>query len=846
MGETEIKNLSKIKVRNESEVSAVLKSGFHYRKALEKLNPTLSQRAHTIFSIRIEEPAVPPMEGKVVSKVFFVDLAGSERYGKGPRDNEKYREAMSIASDLKGLERAFLALPNEGILPKETILIAILRDLLQQQNNISLIGHITGNNFEESLYTLQYVERCKGEVVGGERGGTTETTGAGTDQMLRNLRQVNEEYKKEIENVERKNDAQLERIKVILGIDINLKTMLQRGPSQKERVLIENYKQAKERVRNFVGRNAELEAKLKKARSSVDKIKLKIDDKTFYFSKLLSGLNDELNKLIKESTRIKSEYNTIPIEMAEHIEGRRKEKVEEVMQELENNFNVLFSAQDLLEENNEAMIEATKGYVNCKRDIEKKYKEGMRRQKQTKIDEISNLISQYEYSINKRKQELQEFMQQAEEYCKKKKGYAKKMTEEIVLLRSIVEQQARVIDNADKGGYTEGILSVHIPKSDKIPLPPTTMKKPLVLNRRSSSMTEATFLKPQSRPVTCQKRRTSSRCFSRPATRCRGYYKTNCFQQHAYQCILIKQQYHKYYQNKQSSCNLTQSVNVQVQRQNYLLIELLHSSPSWYLVCVLKPQASKRKDLSDHVTATLKKIETVTKAGKDSGPSQELFPDVDLSGPPIVINAVETSSLTPTEAAYYFASTTTRTALSDKHANSVPKKLPVEPSPEEAKPAAMKQKYPQAPQGYKLKEGKRGKRKDPEQMDKSADEYASIGGELSAGPQKEDKGKNEEEEACMVCNREYEEGDKMIECDGACKRWYHIECVGVSQEEFDRLSKDKRGVWKCNYCLQGILPPMPSKCPVSKAAGTEVVRKRRKIGNKQRKVKMIGIDFIIK
>ena len=66
------------------------------------------------------------------------------------------------------------------------------------------------------------------------------------------------------------------------------------------------------------------------------------------------------------------------------------------------------------------------------------------------------------------------------------------------------------------------------------------------------------------------------------------------------------------------------------------------------------------------VAAKIKKIEQIIKAGKDLEPTKELFPDIDLTGPPICINAVQTDALTPTEAAYYFASTSARAVLSDK------------------------------------------------------------------------------------------------------------------------------------------------------------------------------------
>ena len=70
--------------------------------------------------------------------------------------------------------------------------------------------------------------------------------------------------------------------------------------------------------------------------------------------------------------------------------------------------------------------------------------------------------------------------------------------------------------------------------------------------------------------------------------------------------------------------------------------------------------------MAEQITATIKKIEQNIEASKESQTVTRLFPDIDLKAAPVEINAVETENLTPTEAAYYFASTASRTKLRDK------------------------------------------------------------------------------------------------------------------------------------------------------------------------------------
>lgn len=242
------------------------------------------------------------------------------------------------------------------------------------------------------------------------------------------------------------------------------------------------------------------------------------------------------------------------------------------------------------------------------------------------------------------------------------------------------------------------------------------------------------------------------------------------------------------------------------------------------------------------MAATLKKIEAALKTGKDPEPKRELFPGLDLKAPPVVINAVQTDALPPTEAAYYFASMPS--LLNDRYAISnnssrvearLERPLKPEVAPEEDKHPALEKPKSTAYQGRK-RPGKR------QQANSSRD----VSAEARESPARKVVEQPEEEpDVWCVCDRGYEEGDKMIECDGICKRWYHIECVNMTPQEFERLSKDKNGIWKCSYCCQGIPPPMPvkgQKMPAGSHAGnSEHAMGSASRGNSEpRKKKKIG------
>jgi len=232
----------------------------------------------------------------------------------------------------------------------------------------------------------------------------------------------------------------------------------------------------------------------------------------------------------------------------------------------------------------------------------------------------------------------------------------------------------------------------------------------------------------------------------------------------------------------------------------------------------------------EYTASAIKKIESILKTGKEPELPKELFPEIDRNGPPIIINAVDTASLTPTEQAYYFASTTARTAVSDQKANSAIKKgIESQTISEEIKQPITKPKnYPPLP-SKQPKEEKKGKRRKPEYNDKSA-EYE---GEEENDERNDAKNKGNEDndyELCPICKVNYEGANKnMIGCDGRCKGWYHIDCVGLSASEFEKLSKDENSHWECPYCIKGVAPPAYGRNN-GKYANVTDGRKRKKIG----------------
>jgi len=51
---------------------------------------------------------------------------------------------------------------------------------------------------------------------------------------------------------------------------------------------------------------------------------------------------------------------------------------------------------------------------------------------------------------------------------------------------------------------------------------------------------------------------------------------------------------------------------------------------------------------------------------------------------------------------------------------------------------------------------------------------------------------------CGKCGREVSE-DPAIQCEGECEKWYHTQCVKITDEQYDSL-KQSESTWECSAC----------------------------------------------
>lgn len=162
-----VEGLAVVPVSTIREVLDVVNLGVRMRQTYEtRLNAT-SSRSHTIFTVSIVQKS-RTSEDIVNSVTNFVDLAGSERIARSKSEGKRFQEAVIINSSLSALGKVVLALASDAkavrhVPYRDSKLTRILQNSLGGNSFTTLLTTIdpTAVNYEESLNSLSFADRCK-------------------------------------------------------------------------------------------------------------------------------------------------------------------------------------------------------------------------------------------------------------------------------------------------------------------------------------------------------------------------------------------------------------------------------------------------------------------------------------------------------------------------------------------------------------------------------------------------------------------------------------------------------------------------------------------------------------
>ncbi|CAE7511096.1 KIF21B [Symbiodinium sp. CCMP2456] len=161
-GSIQVQGLAQLKVRDLADVSRIVRAGLARRATALTESNVRSSRSHTVFTVQLP---VTTADG-VPTQLSFVDLAGSERLAKSKAEGQQFQEAMAINTSLTALGKVVLALASDPkvvrhVPYRDSKLTRILSTSLRTQVSILATIHPRVEDYEESLNTLSFADRCK-------------------------------------------------------------------------------------------------------------------------------------------------------------------------------------------------------------------------------------------------------------------------------------------------------------------------------------------------------------------------------------------------------------------------------------------------------------------------------------------------------------------------------------------------------------------------------------------------------------------------------------------------------------------------------------------------------------
>jgi len=368
-GQMLIRNVKNVIIKSMDELYSLLGSGFKIREKAESKGNQIWARAHTIFTINIVQKEVENEDLPFPkSMIQFVDLAGSERIAKSITEGQhKFQEAVLIMSHLTSLYKvlAAIAVNSKNIPYRDSKLTKLLSNCLNPYNNIIMIAHLhpAESNFEETLNTLQYAERCKnidfkekkmGAMAGAAAGGGVQSSGhieesgmfgtastVNNDKMWKKMNDEIAELKNKLETFQKDHKTKLERIQMYLGLEIDLER-ISANPLSKEAQVLTNMKNVHLENQNLKIAVAQSDEQIAMMRREVDE-----DRKDFY-----SKQNKTESKLVEVREQIKRDTEKFKTDKNKDEEALRKQ-INQLTQE---NKKLLQHNTQLLDEKTHAIM----------------------------------------------------------------------------------------------------------------------------------------------------------------------------------------------------------------------------------------------------------------------------------------------------------------------------------------------------------------------------------------------------------------------------------------------------------------------------------------------------------
>ncbi len=492
-GQVYVKDLTLIPVENIGELTKVINMGVAMRQTHEtKLNAN-SSRSHTVFSINVVQKDRRMPDADVISGVLhFVDLAGSERLARSKSEGKRFQEAVLINSSLSALGKVVLSLASDGknknhIPYRDSKLTRILQNALGGNSYTTLLTTInpSSDNYEESLNSLQFADRCK-NVFNKPTINYIDPEKGSQDRRIKRLLAEITDLKQQLEVAKASAKARLQYQNEDLGLDGApdvLKSADARAKEEAEKQAkaaaeqaaaaaaarlkkeLEEKEAAKQKAKGmkdaFDQAKRDMEAREKARRTELLKLKdahsLALEDLV-----MCKQLSEQTAQSQAEMYRCQSEQHL------HHSRGILAEKVKQIS-----------NLPALMKENGEAVDFVNAGWTKRHETVKSNHTKSLKSLHDGLTQQNNNVKNQYNQWLTKKEDDLQKTIDEFKRHQREKGRELKEYQNELLAMFQLTGRLTRIIEDMESGvyphGYHSGIRSVIIPQGVK-PRPPTKEK----------------------------------------------------------------------------------------------------------------------------------------------------------------------------------------------------------------------------------------------------------------------------------------------------------------------------------------------------------------------------------
>lgn len=473
--EVRIIGLSALQVKSLPELLMLLRSGWEIRRDEELKNGAYNMYAHTFVTISLTQLDRVMGGEPTTSVLHFVQLASSDR----PSNATSHSNILFVHNSLTALGKVIGALGTNDVPYRDSKLTRLLSSSLRDRNITSLIITINPSPiyYEESLSAFEFAERClempnqmnKSELS------SDYLTAAHQGFRIKVLQNELIDCKKKLQTMTQQHDKQLQVLKEMLGIRVDIHALIQSQAGSKERVWLNNQKEAIQRTDILQKRNQDLERQCEENKLLFEKIRD------------LEEVNQE--KHIREMLELRDELENLEEDLAS-LQQRAAHKSRSQLNVRTDELKQMLTHSHLLIEEKAALLDKMPVTMKAtimedgkaqrqlgKSEVDKQYIDRLAEQKRTHENRLQMANEQARQLLDGKTAEIDKLNAELASFREQKSLEKGEIRMELLRVYDLIQSQKGLLSRIEGGEYNQHLRKVTYPKN-LVPIEPTPFTHP--------------------------------------------------------------------------------------------------------------------------------------------------------------------------------------------------------------------------------------------------------------------------------------------------------------------------------------------------------------------------------